>query len=127
MKKATLTISLIGMVIGLCAAGTACGDERVAITKVRPETAPAIAVERILQKKPLVQIAVLLDTSGSMSGLIDQARAELWAIVNEFIFAKRGGVEPEVQVALYEYGKSTLAVTDGYIRQIVPFTTEKGD
>jgi len=124
MKKATLTISLIGMVIGLCAAGTACGEERVAITKVRPETAPAIAVERIVEKKPLVQIAVLLDTSSSMSGLIDQARAELWAIVNEFIFAKRGGVEPDVQVALYEYGKSTLAVTDGYIRQIVPFTTD---
>jgi len=124
MKKATLTISLIGMVLGLCAAWTACGEERVAITKVRPETAPAIAVERIVEKKPLVQIAVLLDTSGSMSGLIDQARAELWAIVNEFIFAKRGGVEPEVQVALYEYGKSALSVTDGYIRQIVPFTTD---
>jgi len=124
MKKATLTISLIGVVLGLCVAGMACGEERVAITQVRPETAPAIAVERILQKKPLVQIAVLLDTSGSMSGLIDQARAELWAIVNEFIFAKRGGLEPQVQVALYEYGKSALSVTDGYIRQIAPFTTD---
>jgi hypothetical protein len=124
MKKATLTISLIGMVIGLWAAGMACGEEPAAITKVRPETAPAIAVERIGQKKPLVQIAVLLDTSGSMSGLIDQARAELWAIVNEFIFAKRGGLEPEVQVALYEYGKSALKLDDGYIRQIVPFTTD---
>ena len=54
--------------------------------------------------KPLVQIAILLDTSGSMEGLIDQARAELWSIVNEFIFAQCGGRQPEIQVALYEYG-----------------------
>jgi len=74
--------------------------------------------------KPLVQMAILLDTSGSMSGLIDQARAELWAIVNEFIFAKRDGVAPEVQVGLYEYGKSSLPKDEGYIRQIVPFTTD---
>jgi hypothetical protein len=99
----------------------------VSVTPAEPATAPAIAVDRILQKKPLVQIAVLLDTSGSMSGLIDQARAELWAIVNEFIFAKRGGLDPQVQVALYEYGKSALKQDEGYIRQIVPFTTDKGD
>ena len=74
--------------------------------------------------KPLVQMAILLDTSGSMSGLIDQAKAELWAIVNEFIFAKRGGQAPEVHVALFEYGKSSLAKKGGYIRQIVRFTTD---
>lgn len=121
MRTAILTICMAVVVIGVSMAGA---QEKVSVTPAEPAAAPAIAVERILQKKPLVQIAVLLDTSSSMSGLIDQARAELWAIVNEFIFAKRGGVEPEVQVALYEYGKSTLAVTDGYIRQIVPFTTD---
>ena len=47
-----------------------------------------------------IQIAILLDTSGSMSGLIDQARTELWSIVNEFIFARQKGRQPEVQVAL---------------------------
>jgi len=74
--------------------------------------------------KPLVQMAILLDTSGSMSGLIDQARSELWSIVNEFIFAQRNGRPPEVQVALYEYGKSTLSREGGYIRRIVPLTTD---
>jgi hypothetical protein len=77
-----------------------------------------------MQKKPLVQIAILLDTSGSMSGLIDQARTELWSLVNEFIFARQQGVQPEVQVALYEYGKSTLSPDVGYVRQIVPLTTD---
>ncbi len=74
--------------------------------------------------KPLVQIAILLDTSGSMEGLIDQARAELWSIVNEFIFAQRGGRQPEIQVALYEYGNMGLAAETGWIRQIAPLTTD---
>jgi len=77
-----------------------------------------------VELKPCVQMAILLDTSGSMSGLIDQARTELWAIVNEFISARRDGKAPDVQVALYEYGKSSLAADEGYIRQIVPFTND---
>ena len=39
-----------------------------------------------------MQIALLLDTSGSMDGLIDQARTQLWKIVNELALAKRNGV-----------------------------------
>jgi hypothetical protein len=75
-------------------------------------------------KKPLVQIAILLDTSGSMQGLIEQAKSQLWRIVNEFAKAKQGGVSPEVQVALYEYGKSSLSATSGWVRQIQPLTTD---
>ena len=32
-----------------------------------------------------IQIALLLDTSNSMDGLIDQAKSQLWSVVNEFI------------------------------------------
>jgi hypothetical protein len=74
--------------------------------------------------KPVVQIAILLDTSNSMDGLINQARAQLWSIVNEFIFAKRNGVTPEVQVALFEYGNNGLKQEDGWIRLVSPFTTD---
>ena len=76
------------------------------------------------QPKPLVQLAILLDTSGSMSGLIDQARIELWSIVNQFIWARQKGIAPEVQVALFEYGNDGLPQEKGYIRQIVAFTTD---
>ena len=75
-------------------------------------------------KKPLVQIAVLLDTSNSMDGLIEQAKSQLWKVCNEFIKAKQNGVAPEVHVALYEYGKSSLSSHEGYIRQIQPFTQD---
>lgn len=124
MRKATLPISLVGVVIAVCAVGMVRAAERVSAAEVRPVIEVPIVPGPLGPEKPLVQMAILLDTSGSMSGLINQARAELWAIVNEFIFAKRGGVAPELQVALYEYGKSTLPATEGYIRQIVPFTTD---
>ena len=75
-------------------------------------------------KRPLVQIAILLDTSNSMDGLIEQAKSQLWKICNEFIKAKQNGVAPEVHVALYEYGKSSLPASEGYIRQIQPFTQD---
>src|SRR5262245_306378 len=78
---------------------------------------PASAIDNAKKEneKPLVQIAVLLDTSNSMDGLIEQAKGQLWKICNEFIKAQQNGVTPEVQVALYEYGKSSLAAKDGFI------------
>jgi len=76
------------------------------------------------EKKPLIQMAILLDTSGSMEGLINQARSQLWTIVNEFASIKKTGERPELQVALFEYGNSGLPAGEGYIRLIVPFTTD---
>ena len=119
MKKASLIVCLI------VAATILYGRALPASEHAEPavEVAPVVEVSRP-GDKPLVQIAILLDTSGSMSGLIDQARAELWSLVNEFIFARQQGRQPEVQVALYEYGKSSLATEVGHIRRIVPLTTD---
>ncbi len=75
-------------------------------------------------RRPVVQIAILLDTSNSMDGLIAQAKAELWRIVNEIGTYQKNGQTPLVQVALYEYGKQSLAASDGFIRQVSPFTTD---
>ncbi len=75
-------------------------------------------------KKPLVQLAILLDTSGSMDGLINQARAQLWKIVNELVGAEKSGSSPMIEVALYEYGNSGLPQDKGYMRQILPFTRD---
>ncbi len=53
---------------------------------------------------PVVQLAILLDNSGSMSGLIEQAKSELWRVVNELTTARRNGQQPRLEVALYTYG-----------------------
>lgn len=60
--------------------------------------------------KNRVQIALLLDTSNSMDGLIGQAKTQLWKVVNSFIDARRDGEAPFVEVALYEYGNNGLPV-----------------
>src|SRR5688500_10235204 len=72
----------------------------------------AKSLEPVDARPPSVQIALLLDTSNSMDGLIEQAKSQLWKIVNEFITAKHGGLRPELQVALFEYGKSSLSASE---------------
>jgi len=74
--------------------------------------------------RPHIQIALLLDTSGSMDGLIDQARASLWHIVNDLASAKKDGRRPDLEVALYEYGKSSIPAERDYLNMLVPLTTD---
>lgn len=74
--------------------------------------------------RPVIQVAILLDTSNSMDGLIGQAKSQLWTFVNQFSPLRRDGLAPELQVALYEYGKSSIPAGEGYLRMVVPFTTD---
>lgn len=74
--------------------------------------------------KPRIELALLLDTSSSMDGLISQAQTKLWKIVGEFETAKRGGQHADVYVALYEYGNDRLSGEEGYIRQVMPLTRD---
>lgn len=76
-------------------------------------------------KEQYVKIAFLLDTSNSMDGLINQAKAQLWDIVNEFTYAKCGDhTSPKLQIALYEYGNDNLSSREGYIRQVLDFSSD---
>lgn len=71
-----------------------------------------------------IQIAFLLDTSSSMDGLIDQAKARLWNILNEILKAEKDGSTPDIEVALYEYGNTSLLPEKGYIKQVTGLTTD---
>jgi hypothetical protein len=76
----------------------------------------------IAETKPRIEIALLLDTSNSMDGLINQARTQLWKMVNELEKVRQNGKRPDVYVALYEYGNDGLNAEGGYIRLVQPFT-----
>ncbi len=73
---------------------------------------------------PAVDIAILLDTSNSMDGLIDQAKSQLWTIIQQFAKAKKYDCSPVLRVALFEYGNTNLPVTEGYLRQVVPLSDD---
>ena len=77
-----------------------------------------------LHQPPRIQLAILLDTSNSMDGLIDQTRNQLWQVVHEFATAKQDGVTPILEIALFEYGNSGNARGSGYVRQLNGFTRE---
>lgn len=76
------------------------------------------------EARPRVQIALLLDTSNSMDGLIHQAKTQLWKMVNELRHCRRGGVSPILEVALYEYGNNGLPESSGWVRRVASFTTD---
>jgi hypothetical protein len=83
-----------------------------------------------LTKKPIVventkiQVALLLDTSNSMDGLIEQAKSRLWNIVNTLTTLKYDGKTPDIEISLYEYGNDRLSAESNYINQIVPLSTD---
>ena len=76
-------------------------------------------------KGQTIMIALLLDTSSSMDGLIDQAKSQLWKIVNNAAAAKKAdGGRPNLKIALYEYGNDSLSPLEGYIRQVSALTED---
>ncbi|MEM9361216.1 MAG: VWA domain-containing protein [Bacteroidota bacterium] len=87
----------------------------------------ALTTNYIAEKpaKHYVKLALLLDTSNSMDGLINQAKSQLWDIVNEFTYARCGNeARPSLQIALYEYGNDNLSAREGYIRQVLSFSSD---
>lgn len=114
---------LIGTALFTLAMGTVYGCH---IKAKQPETA-ALITTAVAEKpsKQYVKLALLLDTSNSMDGLINQAKAQLWDIVNEFTHARCGNESrPSLQIALYEYGNDNLASREGYIRQVIGFSSD---
>ncbi|WP_027379013.1 vWA domain-containing protein [Chryseobacterium daeguense] len=88
-------------------------------TIVRGDVKPA----KSTSKENKIQVALLLDTSNSMDGLIDQAKSRLWNIVNTLTALKYNGKAPEIEIALYEYGNDGIR-DENYIRQVAPLTQD---
>jgi von Willebrand factor type A domain-containing protein len=68
-----------------------------------------------------VDLAICLDTSGSMDGLIDAARQKIWSIVNDLALAKPA---PKLHVALLTYGNDGHPAELGWVRVDSPFTDD---
>ncbi len=93
-------------------------DRRINVTDTFPEpAAPPFARNRI-------QVALLLDTSNSMDGLIDQAKSQLWKMVNELAKTAKEGEDPQIEISLFEYGNDRLDAVKGYIRKVSRLTID---
>jgi hypothetical protein len=75
-------------------------------------------------QKRKIQIALILDTSGSMEGLLEQAKSQLWLVVSELTKATYQSISPSLEIALFEYGNDGISAQQAYIRQISPLSTD---
>jgi hypothetical protein len=73
------------------------------------------------EHKGKVDLVIALDTSGSMEGLIDSARARLWDAVNLLATAKP---RPVLRVGLIQYGNDGIARETGFTRTEMDLTTD---
>ncbi len=91
----------------------------------RTKLNPRLYGKTLKTSKQTVKIALLLDTSNSMDGLINQAKAQLWDIVNQFTHAKCGdATRPKLEIALYQYGNDKLSAQEGYVQQVLGFSSD---
>lgn len=121
MKKFVLLSSVlftfVAMAVG-CSSATAENREQKHNSEL---SVPA--TDNKMNKDTKIQVAILLDTSSSMDGLIEQAKSRLWNIVNTLTTLRYEGKAPRIEIALYEYGNDGIRTND-YIRQVTPLTTD---
>jgi hypothetical protein len=110
--------------LGIILIFMACHSNSQNVTAVVDPT-PA-TTKPIIKPNPknVVQLALLLDVSNSMDGLIGQAKAELWNIVNEVSKATKNGQTANLQIALYEYGRDNNNADKGFVKQLLNYTSD---
>ena len=96
-----------------------------AATPVAPPivTAPLVPLPQPATKaatKP-IDLAICLDISGSMDGLINAARQNLWAVVNDLATLQPA---PTLRVALLTFGCSAHDAAKGWVKVETDFTTD---
>jgi hypothetical protein len=62
---------------------------------------PALAsFSQTEKEKVKIQIALLIDVSGSMGGLLFQVQSQIWCMVNDLNKINKGGTKPHIEFAL---------------------------
>lgn len=127
MRRFSISMALVAtlsVILPLCgAARSTVSSQDITITikrddKQQPTKPPFTG------KRPAVDVVILLDTSNSMDGLINQAKSQLWQIIQQFGNAEKAGQTPQLRVSVFEYGNSKLPASEGYIRQVVQLTDD---
>jgi Mg-chelatase subunit ChlD len=93
------------------------GAVMLATTPSRAQNDPAGQVKDVAGGKPTIELVFVIDTTGSMGGLIEGAKQKIWGIVNEVI---KSPSKPEIRMGLVAYRDHG----DAYITQVLPVTRD---
>jgi Mg-chelatase subunit ChlD len=105
-KRARITYAMVAGTL-LLAAWAASAMPRKPTPKVLPTQDPVHVegdkppvVQKVPQQRPKIEVVFALDTTGSMSGLIDGAKRKIWSIAN---FIAQGNPKPDLRIGLVAY------------------------
>ncbi|MDT7777562.1 MAG: hypothetical protein QOC99_74 [Acidobacteriota bacterium] len=104
-----ITTALLTFSMGL---GVAFALGRTLTNEPTPPTPPQVS-----KGKKTLEMVFVLDTTGSMGGLIDGAKQRIWGIVNEVM---QTPAKPSVRVGLVAYRDHG----DQYVTQVLPLTND---
>jgi Mg-chelatase subunit ChlD len=83
----------------------------------QPAPVAAALVAAIQQPRPVVEVVFVLDTTGSMSGLIEAAKNNIWSIARTMASAQP---QPEIRVGLVAYRDRG----DDYVTRVVDLSDD---
>lgn len=111
MKRITLSafVALLTFVVGI-------GASAAWLTAPSRPAAPPNIINHATNE-PTLEMVFVLDTTGSMSGLIEGAKAKIWGIVNDVM---KDSSRPAVRIGLVAYRD----VGDQYVTQVLPLTDD---
>jgi hypothetical protein len=118
MSRSPLRIVLATAAVG-GASALACPPKDSPSTPAEPILLTAVKEPAPEQRH--VDLAICLDTSGSMQGLIEAAKTKLWDIVNDLALAKPA---PKLRVALLTYGNDGHNAENGWVNIDSAFTED---
>lgn len=73
--------------------------------------------EEPAKPRPRIEVVFVLDTTGSMSGLLEGAKKKIWSITNQIVSGKPS---PEVKIGLVAYRDRN----DAYVTKMTPLTAD---
>src|SRR5215217_3392784 len=110
-----ISIALITFIAGVCLASVLVLPSRNPV--IDPVSTPVIEPVSMNNTKPTLEMVFVLDTTGSMSGLIEGAKQRIWGIVNEVM---QTSAHPAVRIGLVAYRDRG----DQYVTQVLPLTED---
>ncbi len=122
--QARRVVRTLSLMIALAAVTAIVMGQSVVVTVTSDGTKATVSVPdpRPHEAKIPVDLVICLDTSGSMTQLIDSARAKLWDVVNELAQAKP---TPDLRVGLLTYGSPSLSTAaQGWVVRHTDLTSD---
>lgn len=111
-------LACVGLAVGVAGACQPVLGQPVRMTGMiaGPDIGGGVGAGQVAEG-PLIEVVFVLDTTGSMSGLIEGAKQKVWSIANAIV---TGEPNPRVRMGLVAYRD----VTDAYVTQRTALTDD---